>query len=59
MTGTLMVEPTESESLFELDRFCEVLIAIRKEICAVQAGKLDLKDNPLANAPYPGGRCCH
>jgi glycine cleavage system P protein (glycine dehydrogenase) len=52
VAGTLMVEPTESESLFELDRFCDALIAIKAEISAVQAGKLDAKDNPLANAPH-------
>ncbi|TXS91939.1 aminomethyl-transferring glycine dehydrogenase [Parahaliea maris] len=50
--GTLMVEPTESESQWELDRFCDALIAIREEIQAVQDGKLDEKDNPLVNAPH-------
>ena len=48
----MMVEPTESESLFELDRFCDALIAIKEEINAVQSGQLDAKDNPLANAPH-------
>ena len=52
VAGTLMVEPTESESLFELDRFCDAMIAIRQEIDAVQAGKLDADDNPLINAPH-------
>jgi glycine dehydrogenase len=52
VAGTLMVEPTESESLAELDRFCDALIAIREEIRAVQGGKLDATDNPLANAPH-------
>lgn len=52
VAGTLMVEPTESESLFELDRFCDALIAIKQEIDAVQEGKLDATDNPLANAPH-------
>ena len=52
VAGTLMVEPTESESQFELDRFCDALIAIKKEINKVQAGELDAKDNPLANAPH-------
>ena len=52
VAGTLMVEPTESESLEELDRFCDAMIAIRKEIAAVQSGKLDAKDNPLTNAPH-------
>jgi len=50
--GTLMVEPTESESLAELDRFCDALITIRQEIAAVQDGTLDSKDNPLTNAPH-------
>jgi glycine dehydrogenase len=52
VAGTLMVEPTESESLAELDRFCDALIAIRQEIQLVQDGTLDSKDNPLANAPH-------
>lgn len=50
--GTLMVEPTESESQAELDRFCEALIAIRREIKAVEDGALDVNDNPLTNAPH-------
>tara|TARA_R110001599_G_scaffold353838_1_gene599671 strand:+ start:28956 stop:31838 length:2883 start_codon:yes stop_codon:yes gene_type:complete len=52
VAGTLMVEPTESESLEELDRFCDAMIAIREEIAAVQEGRLDARDNPLANAPH-------
>ena len=52
VAGTLMVEPTESESLAELDRFCDAMIAIREEIRAVQDGVLDATDNPLANAPH-------
>ena len=52
VAGTLMVEPTESESLAELDRFCDALIAIRAEINAVQDGTLDAADNPLTNAPH-------
>jgi glycine dehydrogenase len=52
VAGTLMVEPTESESLAELDRFCDALIAIREEIHAVQNGVLDATDNPLSNAPH-------
>jgi glycine dehydrogenase len=52
VAGTLMVEPTESESLFELDRFCDAMIAIRKEIRQVQDGDLDAADNPLVNAPH-------
>ncbi|HEY4015057.1 MAG TPA: aminomethyl-transferring glycine dehydrogenase [Polyangiaceae bacterium] len=50
--GTLMVEPTESESLDELDRFCEAMIAIRSEIAAVEQGKLPRDDNPLKHAPH-------
>jgi glycine cleavage system P protein (glycine dehydrogenase) len=52
VAGTLMVEPTESESLYELDRFCDALIAIRDEIREVKAGTLDEKDNPLTNSPH-------
>ena len=50
--GTLMVEPTESESKAELDRFCDAMIAIRDEIRAVEEGRLDREDNPLRNAPH-------
>jgi glycine dehydrogenase len=50
--GTLMIEPTESESKAELDRFCEAMIAIRAEIRAVEEGRLDREDNPLKNAPH-------
>ena len=52
VANTLMVEPTESEPLSELDRFCDALISIRAEIAAVEAGKLDRVDNPLKNAPH-------
>ncbi|WP_217536723.1 aminomethyl-transferring glycine dehydrogenase [Vibrio metschnikovii] len=52
VAGTLMVEPTESESLAELDRFCEAMIAIRQEINKVQTGEWPLEDNPLVNAPH-------
>lgn len=52
VAGTLMVEPTESESLAELDRFCDAMIAIRQEIDKVQAGEWPLEDNPLVNAPH-------
>ncbi|NND69234.1 MAG: aminomethyl-transferring glycine dehydrogenase [Halioglobus sp.] len=52
VAGTLMVEPTESESQAELDRFCDALIAIREEVNAVQDGKWDSADNPLVNAPH-------
>jgi glycine dehydrogenase len=52
VAGTLMVEPTESESQYELDRFCDALIAIREEIQAVQEGSFEETDNPLKNAPH-------
>src|SRR5690606_2225661 len=52
VAGTLMVEPTESESKAELDRFCDALIAIRAEIAAVENGEADQKDNVLKNAPH-------
>jgi glycine dehydrogenase len=52
VAGTMMIEPTESESKDELDRFCDALIAIRKEIAAVIDGKVDPKDNVLKNAPH-------
>ncbi|MGH3459267.1 aminomethyl-transferring glycine dehydrogenase [Aeromicrobium sp.] len=52
VAGTLMVEPTESEDLAELDRFCEAMLAIRSEIDAVAAGEYPADDNPLANAPH-------
>ena len=50
--GTLMVEPTESESKDELDRFCEAMIAIHGEIQAIVEGRIDAHDNPLKNAPH-------
>ena len=50
--GTLMVEPTESEDLAELDRFCDAMIAIRQEIGKVASGESDPQDNPLKNAPH-------
>ena len=50
--GTLMIEPTESESKDELDRFCEAMIHIRDEIRAVETGTMDAIDNPLQNAPH-------
>lgn len=52
VAGTVMIEPTESESKAELDRFCEAMIAIRKEIKAVEDGKADKADNVLKNAPH-------
>jgi glycine dehydrogenase len=52
VAGTLMVEPTESESLHELDRFIDAMIEIRKEIAAIEDGRLDRADNPLKHAPH-------
>ena len=52
VAGTLMVEPTESESLHELDRFIDAMIQIRDEIRAVEDGRLDREDNPLRHAPH-------
>jgi glycine dehydrogenase len=52
VAGTLMIEPTESESKDELDRFCDAMIAIRAEIRAVEEGTLPRDDNPLKNAPH-------
>jgi glycine dehydrogenase len=52
VAGTLMVEPTESESLRELDRFCDAMIAIRGEIAKVESGQWPRDDNPLKNAPH-------
>ncbi|WP_165669856.1 aminomethyl-transferring glycine dehydrogenase [Metapseudomonas otitidis] len=52
VAGTLMIEPTESESKDELDRFCDAMIRIRNEIRAVETGALDAEDNPLKNAPH-------
>jgi len=52
VAGTLMVEPTESEDLAELDRFAEAMIAIRGEIAKVESGEWSAEDNPLVNAPH-------
>ncbi|MGH8957054.1 MAG: aminomethyl-transferring glycine dehydrogenase [Acidimicrobiia bacterium] len=52
VAGTLMVEPTESESLFELDRFCEAMIGIREEIARVESGEWSEDDSPLRRAPH-------
>jgi len=53
VAGTLMVEPTESESLAELDRFVDAMIAIRGEIGAIETRAADRADNPLKHAPHP------
>ncbi|HVL09735.1 MAG TPA: glycine dehydrogenase (aminomethyl-transferring), partial [Burkholderiaceae bacterium] len=56
--GTLMIEPTESESLAELDRFIDAMIAIRGEIAKVEDGRFDREDNPLKNAPHTAQMIC-
>jgi glycine dehydrogenase len=56
VAGTLMIEPTESESKSELDRFCDALISIREEIKEIELGIADRQDNPLKHAPHPLGR---
>jgi glycine dehydrogenase len=50
--GALMIEPTESESKVELDRFCDAMIAIHSEIKAIESGRMDKANNPLKNAPH-------
>ena len=52
VSGTLMVEPTESETKAELDRFCDAMLAIRAEIAAVENGQIDAENNPLKHAPH-------
>jgi len=52
VAGTLMVEPTESEDRYEIDRFCDAMIAIRGEIAAVESGEVALADSMLRNAPH-------
>ena len=52
VAGTLMIEPTESESLEELNRFCEAMIGIREEIRAIEEGNSSQDNNPLKNAPH-------
>ncbi|MCP5546768.1 MAG: aminomethyl-transferring glycine dehydrogenase [Akkermansiaceae bacterium] len=56
--GTLMIEPTESESKAELDRFCDAMVSIHGEISAVIRGDMDAEDNPLRNAPHPAEVVC-
>jgi glycine dehydrogenase len=58
VAGTLMVEPTESESRAELDRLCDALIIIREEIRAIEEGRSDAKDNALMNAPHTAEEVC-
>jgi len=57
--GTIMIEPTESEDKAELDRFCDALLSISKEIKAIEEGRLDKKDNPLKNAPHTQLAICN
>ena len=52
VAGTLMIEPTESETKAELDRFCDAMLAIREEIAAIERGEMDRANNPLKNAPH-------
>ena len=52
VAGTMMIEPTESESLTEIDKFCETLIKIKKEIEKIKSGEFDKVDNPIKNAPH-------
>ncbi|MEM6323744.1 MAG: aminomethyl-transferring glycine dehydrogenase [Pseudomonadota bacterium] len=52
VAGTLMVEPTESETKAELDRFCDAMLAIRDEIRAIEEGQIDAQNNPLKHAPH-------
>jgi glycine dehydrogenase len=56
VAGTMMIEPTESESKAELDRFCDAMIAIREEIRAIESGAADRADNLLKNAPHTAAR---
>jgi len=58
VTGTLMIEPTESESKQELDRFCDAMVSIHGEINAVIRGEADANDNPLKHAPHPAETIC-
>ena len=52
VAGTLMVEPTESETKGELDRFCDAMLAVREEARAIAQGRMDKENNPLKNAPH-------
>jgi glycine dehydrogenase len=59
VAGTLMIEPTESESKAELDRFCDAMISIKAEINQIATGELDILDNPLKNAPHTLAETCN
>ena len=56
--GTIMIEPTESEDKAELDRFCDALLSIKREITMIEEGTFDKKDNPLKNAPHTMFQVC-
>ena len=56
LAGAMMIEPTESESKAEIDRFCEALSLIRAEIAKIESGEWPQGDNPIANAPHPARR---
>lgn len=58
VSGTLMIEPTESEDKAELDRFCDAMISIRQEIAKIEQGVWDKKMNPLKMAPHPQHVVC-
>jgi len=58
VAGTLMIEPTESEPVEEMDRFCEAMIAIRNEIAAIENGRADKTDNVLKMAPHTAQELC-
>ena len=58
VAGTIMIEPTESEDKAELDRFCDAMISIYEEIKAIEAGKFDMVNNPLKNAPHTQAVVC-
>ena len=58
VAGTIMIEPTESEDKAELDRFCDAMISIYEEIKAIEAGKFDMANNPLKNAPHTQAVVC-
>lgn len=58
VAGTIMIEPTESEDKMELDRFCDSLLSIRREIALIEENKIDKKDNPLKNAPHTQFAVC-
>lgn len=58
VSGTLMIEPTESESQEEMDRLCEALIAIHREILEIESGRISANDSPLKNAPHTATMVC-